>query len=235
MIGQGVLITRPEPGAAETARLVAALGWQPVLAPALLLTPRHFTFPRVQALLLTSRAAARALPLLGLPPDLPILTVGEETAAEARGCNFRDVTAATGDAAGLAVLVATRLHPAKGPLLLAIGRGYGAGLATTLRAQGFSVLRRVAYDATPAATLPPAAQAALRQGGIGAALFFSPRSAQSAMALLQAAGLAATAGTIRALAISGRVAEALAALPWREVQVAARPDQSRLLALLGSY
>ena len=38
----GVLVTRPEPGAAETARRVAALGWRPILAPALVLAPRRF-------------------------------------------------------------------------------------------------------------------------------------------------------------------------------------------------
>ncbi|EHL99111.1 hypothetical protein HMPREF9946_03359, partial [Acetobacteraceae bacterium AT-5844] len=34
-----VLITRPEPGGADTAAAVAALGWRPVLAPALVLAP----------------------------------------------------------------------------------------------------------------------------------------------------------------------------------------------------
>ena len=78
---------------------------------------------------------------------------------------------------------------------------------------------------------------ALHQGVIAAALFFSPKSAQSALALIHGAGLAATARGIRALAISPRVAQALAspptALPWRQVQVAARPDQDSLMQLLG--
>ena len=55
----GVLITRPEPGCAETARAAAALGWLPLLAPGLELRPVPFTPPSAQALLLTSRAAAR--------------------------------------------------------------------------------------------------------------------------------------------------------------------------------
>ncbi|MDB5369895.1 MAG: uroporphyrinogen synthase, partial [Roseomonas sp.] len=38
-IGHGVLVTRPEPGAVETATAVAALGWRPILAPALVLAP----------------------------------------------------------------------------------------------------------------------------------------------------------------------------------------------------
>lgn len=229
---QGVLITRPEPGAAETARRVAALGWQPVLAPALLLAPRPCgPLAGAQALLLTSRAAARAVP----PAALPVLAVGEATAAEARARGFTDVRAAEGDAAALAALAAATLSPAAGPLLLAVGAGYGAELAAALRTHGFRVRRRIAYAAAPAPALPEQAVAALRQGVIAAALFFSPRSAQAALALLGAAGLAATAPGIRALAISPRVAEVLAPLPWRRVEVAARPDQDALLQLLGHY
>ncbi len=236
----GVLITRPEPGTAETARRVAALGWRPIPAPALVLAPRPFPLPParalrpVQALLLTSRAAARALP----PADIPVLAVGEATAAEARACGFPQVEAAAGDAAALAEHAARRLDPATGPLLLAVGEGYGAELAADLRARGFRVIRRVAYAARPADALPAEASAALQQDGeVVAALFFSPRSARCAISLIKASGHAATAAGMEALAISPRVAEAatraLAPLAWRAVRVADRPDQDALLALLG--
>jgi len=231
----GVLVTRPEPGAAETARRLAERGWRPVLAPALVLAPRPLRPAAAQALLLTSRAAARALaPGPALPPGLPVLAVGEATAAEARGQGFTQVTAAAGEAKALAALVAQRLDPAAGALLLAVGEGYGQDLAAALRADGFRVRRRVAYAARPAHTLPPAAIAALRHpGDIGHALFASPRSATCAISLLREAGLAAAASGLVACAISGRVAAVLAALPWREIRVAPRPDQAALLDLLG--
>ena len=238
----GVLVTRPEPGGAETAHRVAGLGWRPVLAPALVLAARPFALPPAQALLLTSRAAARALPV-GVGPDdrlsgLPVLAVGEATATEARARGFARVAAAAGDAAALAALAARSLDPAAGPLLLAVGEGYGAELAAGLRAHGFRVLRRVAYAARPAAALPETALAALqRDGEVVAALFFSPRSARRAISLLKASGHAATAASMEALVISPRVAEAavraLAPLAWRAVRVAGRPDQDSLLALLG--
>jgi uroporphyrinogen-III synthase len=115
-----ILVTRPEPGGAETATRLAALGHRPVLAPALVLTPRPFDLPPAQALLLTSRAAARALP----PPvaGLPILAVGAATAEAARERGWPDVTAAAGTAADLAELATRRLAPAAGPLLLVWGR-----------------------------------------------------------------------------------------------------------------
>lgn len=226
----GVLVTRPEPGAAETAAAVAALGWTPVLAPALLLRPcATARLPAAQALLLPSRAAARALE----PMALPVLAVGEGTAAEARARGFTDVIAAEGEAATLAVLAAARLDPARGPLLLAVGRGYSMELAAALRARGFRVLRRVTYEAVPATGLPPEAEAALRGGRVGAALFTSPRGVRITLAQLRGADLAEATRAIRALAISPRIAEALKPLPWAEIAITPRPDPGLLPSLLG--
>lgn len=225
-----MLVTRPEPGAAETGAAVAALGWTPVLAPALVLRscppPR---LPPAQALLLPSRAAARAID----PCDALVLAVGEGTAAEARARGFAHVIAAEGEAATLAALAAERLDPAAGPLLLAVGRGYSMELAAALRARGFRVLRRVVYRATPAAALPPEALAALTEGRCAAALFTSPRGVRITMALMRRAGCAGAAAGIRALAISPRIAAALAAFPWASVETTPRPDPRLLPGLLG--
>jgi uroporphyrinogen-III synthase len=226
----GVLITRPEPGAAETAAACAALGWDAILAPALELhaTPAA-RLPRAQALLLPSRAAARALD----PESTPVLAVGDGTAAEARARGFTNVRTAEGDAASLADLAAATLDPGAGPLLLAVGRGYGTGLATALRARGFRVVRRVVYAALPAAALPPAAAAALAAGRVRAALFTSPRGAAITISLLRGGGLAGAVRSIRALAISPRIADALSALPWAGIETTRRPDPALLPGLLG--
>ncbi|MBP0462292.1 uroporphyrinogen-III synthase [Roseomonas sp. PWR1] len=230
MMGRGILVTRPEPGGAETARAVAALGWHPLLAPALVLRAAPARgLPKAQAILLPSRAAARALP----PGETPVLAVGAGTAAEARAQGFSQVTAAEGDAAALAALAAERLDPASGPLLLAVGRGYSMDLARALRARGFRVIRRIAYEAAPATALPEEARAALAAGTVAAALFTSPRGVRITLALLRQAGLADAARGIRALAISERIAEALRPLPWAGIAVTERPDPALLPALLG--
>jgi len=222
-----VLVTRPEPGAAETATRLIALGWRPVLAPALVLTPRPFApVARAQALLLPSRAAARALK----PWNIPVIGVGAATAEAARAQGFAEVRAAEGDAAALARLCATTLNPAAGPLLLAVGAGYSLDLAAALRAHGFAVIRRVVYAGREAEALPDAALAALRAGEVSHALFFSPRSAACSLALLAVSGLAISG--VCAIAISPRVAGALEALPWRRILVAKRPDQDHILELL---
>lgn len=228
---RGVLVTRPEPGAAETASRIEALGWKPVLAPALVLSPRPFIRPpRAQALLLPSRAAARAL----TPWPIPVLAVGAGTAEAARTRGFADVRAAEGDAAALTALCRATLQPAAGPLLLAVGEGYSLDLAAGLRAAGFSVIRRVVYAACEATTLPAAALHSVQAAQVSNAIFFSPRSARCSLNMLDAAGLAEALRSVDAIAISPRVAAVLAAMPWRRIRVAARPDHDHILELLGA-
>jgi uroporphyrinogen-III synthase len=52
---------------------------------------------------------------------------------------------------------------------------------------------------------------------------------------LRDAGLAARVASIRAIAISPRVAQVLADLPWRGIEVASRPDHDTMLQLLGPH
>jgi uroporphyrinogen-III synthase len=227
---RAILITRPEPGAAESARAVAALGWEAVLAPALILTALPFKPPaNCQAIIITSRAAARALP----PAKLPVIAVGEATATEARARGFANVRAAAGDAQALAALIGATLKPEAGTLCLAVGEGYALDLAAALRAKGFRVIRRVVYAARPSTELPAEALQAIRERRIHAALFTSPRSALVAMRLLADAGLHKAAQNMIAIALSPRIAAALAALPWAEIRTASRPDHAALLACLG--
>ncbi|NKE43918.1 uroporphyrinogen-III synthase [Roseomonas frigidaquae] len=238
-----VLVTRPEPGGAETAARLEALGWRPLLAPALVLAPRRFALPPCQAVLLTSRAAARALPPPKEQPcaDLPLLAVGEATAEAARAAGWAQAEAAEGTAADLARLATARLDPQAGPLLLLVGQGYALDLAADLRGRGFGVLRRIAYAARPALALPAPVLAALADPQASDApariLFHSPRSAGCAITLFRKAGHAETIARMAALVISPRVAEAartaLAPLQWRDLRVAARPTENALLALLG--
>lgn len=230
-----ILVTRPEPGCAETAAAVAALGWRPLPAPALLLAgclSPGWQPPPCQALLLPSRASARAL-AGRIDPTLPVLAVGAGTAAEARAAGFLSVRHAEGDAASLAAAAAGWLDPRRGALLLAVGRGYGAALAAALRGRGFTVQRRVVYAAAPATALPDAAVSALRAGTVRGALFLSPRSAQVTQALLRRGGLAETVRGVVAFALSGRIATALADMPWQDIRATREPDPAALLALLG--
>ena len=228
-IVRGALITRPEPGASETAERVASLGWRPTLSPMLTITLRVIEpLPGVQAVLITSANAIRALSELDRTTRL--FTVGDATAARATQFGFTDVTSAGRDAAALSALVIERLTVEGGPLLLASGEGQGMELLLTLRAVGFRVVRRVAYEAQPAKHLPQPAIDALTRGEIGCALFFSAETARASAAALPLAP--ARLSVIDAVVLSQPVADAICHLPWRSLRVASHPNQESLVALI---
>ncbi len=225
----GILVTRPEPDATETAAVLHALGWQPVLAPMLIIQ----TLPVVRvtachAVLLTSGNALAAL--AGVRRDVPVLAVGDRTAARARAAGFATVWSADGDAAALVALARARCAPG-GALLLPAGAGQGHALATDLRVAGFRVLRRIAYRARPVRVFPPAARHGLATAGIDSALFLSALTA-AVFARLLPPGLHAALRNVNAVVIGPPAAQALAHLPWRSVRVSAKPTLERVLALL---
>lgn len=227
---EAVLVTRPQPGAGVLAARLRELGHRAVLAPFLRIAPVAARLPdpaKVQAVLVTSAQALPALP----PSGLPLLAVGDATAARASARGFTLVHSAGGDGVALAGLAARLLDPAGAPLLLASGRGQGGALAAALRTHGFRVLRRTAYAATPVRTFPAAAAAALRQGSLRAALFLSAETALAFARTLPPALAPALRG-VDALTIGGSTATALHGLPWRDVRVADHPTADGVLALL---
>jgi uroporphyrinogen-III synthase len=226
-----VLITRPEPGATQTATRLTALGFFPVIAPVLSIVPKEVRTPdRVAATLLTSRNA-----LTACPPSLhdrPVFAVGTATAGLAADAGFNRVFNADGNAAALADLVANTLSPTDRCLFLPAGQGQGIDLAAALRQRGFHVIRRVAYRALGVPVLPEAAVTSLRQGQLSAILFFSGETARHFVRLLQAAALSDAVRDVEAVSISERAAMALRPLPWRRINVAAKPNQDAMLVLL---
>ena len=182
---------------------------------------------RVQAVIAASQYA------VDLPASfhhLPLLAVGNATAARARRAGFRTVHSADGDALALAALASRVLDRACGPVLLATGRGLGTDLARDLRRRGFAVQRRAVYAAMPVREFPPAAAEAV-SSGLHAALFFSTDTARAFARLLPPA-LHLHLTRTHAAAIGPGVAEAVRHLPWRALHVAVRPTQDEVLALL---
>ncbi len=227
-----MLVTRPEPGAGETARRLQALGHTPLIAPVLRIVATATRLPppgAVQAVLATS---ANALPALAGHRDCRLLAVGDATAARAREAGFGDILSAGRDAVALAALVGAQCDPAGLPLLLAVGAGEGGELVGLLRTAGFTVLRRETYAARPVERLPAAAVAALGAGEIGTALFFSGATVRAFIDLLGGALPLSVATGIDALALSPAVARALTPLPWRRIRVASDPNQDAILTLM---
>ncbi len=218
-----ILITRPQPGASQTAARLAEMGHTPILAPCLSIThlPAHLP-EQPAALIITSAQAIPALP--ASLHQTPVFCVGDATAAKLRAAGFARVESAAGDAHDLRRLITARRLA--GTHLLATGQRHGLALTRHLRAAGIPVLRRKVYAAHQLRALPPAATAALAAGEIALALFYSAASARAFIKITPQG----TQGTI-ALALSPAVATPLHGLPWREIRVAVHPSEADLMAL----
>jgi uroporphyrinogen-III synthase len=226
------LVTRPRRQALATARRLRRLGFRTLIEPLLEIEPvatGPIETAGVTALLLTSANAVTAFePRLA---ELPVLAVGDATAAAAREAGWHDVRAAAGDAIALAELVRAEIDPRRGALLHLSGDEV-RDLATGLAAAGYEYRRLVVYRATPATRLSKRASGLLAAGAMEAVLLFSPRTAAVFRSLVAEGGAAGGLSRSLAACLSEAVADRVTDLPWRELRVAARRDEAALLACL---
>lgn len=229
-----ILLTRPRGDSEALAQLLARAGWRALIWPVLEIAPTGARpdFSAAQAALFTSANAARLCPAPPPAAALPALCVGPRTAVAARASGFAEVHSAGGDAAALAALAADRLSPQTGPLAFARGERVAGDLAGDLRRRGFAVAETIVYAARPGGPPPPAIAAALADGALNAAAFYSPRSAALFRDAL--AGQPIRLGAACAVAISPAAAEPLAGLGFGRLRIAESPDGAAMLAAIAA-
>jgi uroporphyrinogen-III synthase len=230
-----VLITRPKDDAAETAAILKARGHEVLIAPLLEIQFRagaELSIDDVQAVLVTSANGIRAFARRTNRRDIEILAVGAQSAETARQVGFANVRHADGDAQALADLAIATLKTEDGALFHAAGSETRGDLSETLSARGFTIRSEALYDAVAARTFPAIVQAALTQGALDAALFFSPRTARIFADIVAREGLSGSCSTFSALCISPATVAELSSLSFREIRAAAQPNQPALLSLL---
>ncbi|MGA0533763.1 uroporphyrinogen-III synthase [Hansschlegelia sp. KR7-227] len=233
-----VLVLRPERAATRTADGLAKLGHRAVLAPVLTIEDLESPIPagRFDAVLATSANGLRKLarrPEMAALGSLPLIAVGDRTAAAGHEAGFTVVHVADGD--GRALVAEARARFAPGARFLhAAGADRAFDVAGALARDGFATEVVELYAATPATTLPLSAAAGLRAGSIGAALHHSRRIAETFIALADQAGLGAEARALPHLALAQRVAGALLDAGCPRVVVAPRPDEPSLFEALAA-
>lgn len=229
-----VLVTRPEPGATDTARRLAGLGHTALCDPMLRIVATGAPLPPgpFDAIAFSSLNGVRAL--AGHPERvrlgaLPAFAVGARTAAEARRHGFSPVTDCAGDVIALSARLA-RL-PAGSRVLHAAGAERAGDLGGALAPHGITVDVAILYQSLPADALAPAVAAALGAGALDAALHFSPRTVAALLHGVAAAGASGPFLGLRQLCLSDAVAAPLRTLGAR-VEIAAAPNEDALLTLL---
>ncbi len=233
-----LLVTRPEPDGERTAADLRALGHDVILAPLLrveLVPDADLGNGPWAAILLTSANGARAIAAhkrRGELIALPMLAVGEASAAAARSAGFSDVTSAGGDGGDLARLGAAKFAGAGKPLLYLAGQERARDLGGELAPGGVQVDTAVVYRTVKATAFPVGIQAALQEGAVDGVLHFSRRSVEAYLACAQ--DLPGPALNPVHYCLSARAAEPLLAAGAARIRVATRPDEAGMLALVTS-
>lgn len=233
-----VLITRPQSDAERTAAALRACGHTAILAPLLYVQPiaeAEIGAGPWSAILVTSANAAQAITLHAMRDKLlrvPVFAVGERSVHTMRAAGFSSFASANGGVGELAHLVTARVPP-PGRLLYLAGEDRAGDLAAALRANGLEVETVVVYRAIAVEHFPQAAAAALTSG-LDCVLHYSRRSAEVYIKAARRSGMLAKALTPTHCCLSAQVAEPLAAAGAAKINVAPVPNETALLALIGS-
>ena len=234
-----VLITRPRDEAEALSGRISALGFVPIIDPMIeirMLSNVSVDHRNLQAVVFTSANGVRALASnAGFSRALPAFAVGAATAAAARAAGFTAVVEGPGTVEELAPLIAGQCQPSRGALLHVSGSVVARDLAPLLAKTGLTVNRAILYESVQATQLQRETCDGFAQSKIGAALFFSPRTARTFVNVVTAAGLVGTVGSVVALSLSVAVAEVLAPLTFARTMTAARPTTDSLLESLASF
>jgi uroporphyrinogen-III synthase len=228
------LITRTQPGADASALAFCNLGFDAIAIPAAIITPTHaaVNIEGVQALLMTSAAAARNADASPAIRALPVYAVGDATALAAQAAGFDTVISAGGDAAALAVLGADRMKPADGALLHLRGQEVAGDVAGMLAACGFETRLLEVYHTDDHPDFAPRMYGYL-EAPVGQILFHSPAGARRFAYAL--AGKAHDLSGWNGFGLSPACLAPIADFGFDSLISAQRPDEDALIEVVCAH
>lgn len=228
-----VLVTRPEPAAAQTAAKLRAAGYEPVLLPLSRTVALSFTVPDevFDALTITSANAFRHIAPERLLPyrTLPLFAVGEGTAKAAQEAGFKHVIEGGGDAVRLAGTMRQALAPTARVLYLA-GRVRQPVFEDEVAANGLSMMVCDVYDTELVMYPPQALSRILGHAPFVAVMLYSGVAAASFVEAMRSITPPFDEKT-RFLCISARVAAKLPSSWLQQALVSDHPDEKGLFRL----
>lgn len=185
----------------------------------------------VQALAFTSRNGALAFAALSPRRDVRAFAVGPATAEALREAGFQQVEEGPSDGAALAEKLAAALDPAAGHILHVSGDRVAFDIAAALVDRGFSAARAEVYRTEAVSGIPDQVRSALAQEQIAGVLLYSAAGVCGFHGLLQRAGFAGAALSLRVWCLSMAVAKQAADLGFQRVRAARTPREPDLFAL----
>ena len=234
-----ILVTRPQPDNETTGASLRARGFDVLLAPMLRFEPVALLEDEdadYAAIIVTSANALRAIEaqLSGHRwLKLPLLAVGDRTAAAARRAGFSKIISAAGDSQDLRELILAKARGKKrefgrGPLLYLAGADLSRDLAGELGEHGLTVVTRTTYRMVASSDLSPEVLEAIAANQVQAVLHYSARSARVFVDAVRSAGVEISALAVPQCCISANVATVLREAGASRVALASSPDENSL-------
>jgi uroporphyrinogen-III synthase len=229
MKGQGAIfiVTRPEPGNAQTCDALARAGLSAVSAPLFEVDGLDYLVPErlPDALLISSANAVRYLK----PHDLdrlagiPVFAVGEATAAAARTSGFQKVVAGTADLTAMSQILRQSLP--KGSSLLRLTAPERNDQALTELSDHCQITTILTYQARATTVLPSSLARLAQAERPRAVLHFSRRAAEHFVDLCKANGFIGAIANWQHICLS----EAVRLHAFQHAIVADHPTEDAML------
>ena len=182
-----ILITRPEPDNTELKRFIEQHGHQVYAAPMLAFQEIEIAWPDLShydAVITTSKSAVRVLSKNQGNREMPLYTVGEQSARLARQNGFTNVVSGPGNVKGLINMI--QEEGFEKPLLYIRGKHITVDLKTFLYRHYVDEL--VIYEMLENTELPDDVYLALENNEIDVVLLYSLRTAKSFFTVIENLG-----------------------------------------------
>ena len=224
MSQERIWITRTLPAAHRSAANFAQLGLACAVAPLLKVIPAPNMPPQPEAddvLIFTSQNGLNWFCEFTKRRDWRVVTVGDETAAQAAKAGFSQVSSAGGTSRDVTALITS--HFAKGSSFVHCAGKHARGTITQdLQAAGYKARRDLYYQSSPISSLPNIDLAKLSYIAL-----YSPLAAKTL------AGFKPNLAGITLLSISEATDAAMGDINCQSRRVAKAPTETAMLALLG--
>ncbi len=225
---RAIWITRSQPGAAATAKRIAALGHEAVVQPLLDLRPiegAHLDLNGVCAVAFTSANGVRAYAAATPDRSLKAFAVGAATAQAVRQIGFKSVLSTDGDVSALAAGIAARRRELTGAVLHPGAAEPAGDLTGALAAHDIEVRAVALYESVDVALDE---DFLARLPTLDSALIYSPKAAKALAKILRKT----PAEQLRALCLSKAIAKPLARAKLAQVAYSPLAMEAGLLNLI---
>lgn len=227
-----VLLTRPLEASQRVADNLDAHGFESLICPLITIKKTDYSFPQIDAFDVLLVTSANALHILTQETDIrhiPVWTVGDHSAAVAREYGFTSVRSFSGTVQDM--FAAAKAQPTFSYLYLS-GRHKAFMLKNRLLREGIECAEHIIYEAVLERHMPLKLGTALDKGRIDYALFYSRRTAEAFMNLMQQENRTEALKRIKALCFSDSVLQSIQSDYWARTHVCAHPDHAHMIDLL---